>query len=237
MPSPATVARAMELISRGAVNHAYFFSKLESPEWIQPLVANGFFRHPPPARERGDLVHYPTWPESGYLARMAPVAPTQVAEVIGQIPETDNINVHRDLARAAIHLPAKSMARWAGREARWVLRQGRIRLPLGDALGTVVECLASLGEMRAALGLARSILMIRCVNPDHRRSGSGFSQPGRSGVDASNGEQTDEGSEVSAAGGLHGGRALQAASEVYCVRTSIDGFWSGMCRSWPGVME
>ena len=198
MPSPATLARAMELIGRGAVNHAYFFSKLESPEWIQPLVAKGFFRHPPPPQERGDLVHYPTWPESGYLARMASVAPTQVAEVICQIPETDNINVHKDLARAAIHLPAKSMARWAGKEARWVLRQGHIRFPLGDALGTVVERLASLGRIRAAMALARSVLTIRCVDSDHPRSVSESPQPGESSVETSNGEQAnDEGPEVS----------------------------------------
>ena len=193
MPSPATVARALELIGKGAVNHAYFFSNLESHEWIEPLVAEGFFRYPPPPQERSDLVHYPTWPESGYLARMAPVAPTQVAEVIRQIPETDNINVHEDLARAVIHLPAKSMARWAGKEARWVQLQRHIQFPLGNALGDVVQRLVSLGKIRAAMELARSLLTIRCVvDSDHLRSVSDSPQPGGSGVKTSDSEQADE---------------------------------------------
>lgn len=193
MPSSATVARALEIIGRGAVNHAYFFSKLESPDWIQPLVAKGFFRDPPPPRKHGDHVHYPTWPESSYLARMAPVAPDHVAEVIRQIPETDNTSVHTDLARAVINLPAKSMARWAGKEARWVLAQRHIQFPLGNALGAVVERLASLRRMRAALELARPLLAIRrVVNSDHPRFVSGFPQPGGSGVETSDSEHADE---------------------------------------------
>ncbi len=192
MPSPATVARALELIGKGAVNHAYFFSNLESHEWIEPLVAEGFFRHPPPPRKSGDLVHYPTWPESGYLARMAPVAPTEVAEVISQIPETDNINVHEDLARAVIHLPDKSVARWAGKEARWVQLQSHIQYPLSKALGDVIERLVSLDKIRAAMELARSLLTIRCVvDSDHPKAVTGSLQPG-GGANESGSEQADE---------------------------------------------
>ena len=193
MPSPATVAQALELIGKGAVNHAYFFSNLESHEWIEPLVAEGFFRDPPPPRESGDLVHYPTWPESGYLAKVAPVAPTQVAEVIRQIPETDNINVHEDLARAVIHLPAQAMARWAGAEARWVQRQRQIQYPLSKALGDVIERLVSLGRIRAAMELARSLLTLRCVvDPVPPKSVSDLLQPGGSGAKESDSEQADE---------------------------------------------
>ena len=193
MPSPATVARALELIGRGAVNHAYFFSKLESHEWIEPLVDQGFFRDPPPLRERGDLVHYPIWPESEYLARMAPIAPIQVAEVIRQIPETDNINVHRDLARAVIHLPGKQMARWAATEARWVSLQQQIRFPLSEALGTVVERLAGLGETRAAIELARALLTIRCAGDlGHAESVSGPPRFTESDAEISSSDETDE---------------------------------------------
>lgn len=193
MPSPTTVARALEIIGRGAVNHAYFFSKLESPEWIQPLVAKGFFREPPPPRKHGDRLHYPAWPESGYLARMAPVAPDCVAEVIRQIPDTDNINVHRDLARAVIHLPVNAMERWVGKEARWILAQRQIQLPLGRALGAVVERLAGLGRMRAAIELARPLLAIRrVVDSDHPGFVGAFPQPGGSGVETSGSEHADE---------------------------------------------
>ena len=193
MPSPATVAKALELIERGAENHSYFFSKLKSPEWIEPLVEAGFFKDPPPRREHGDYVSYPMWSESKYLERMAAVAPTQVARVIGQIPDTDNISVHEDLARAAVHLEARSMARWATKEARWVSLQRQIQYPLGEALGAVVERLAKLGKTGAALELARSLLAIRCV-VDSDRLGSVREppQPYDSGLERSNGEPADE---------------------------------------------
>lgn len=193
MPSPAAVAKALELIERGAENHSYFFSKLKSPEWIEPLVEAGFFKDPPPPRKHGDYVSYPTWPESKYLERMARVAPTQVARVVGEIPDTDNITVHEDLARAAVHLEARSMAQWATREARWVSLQRQIQYPLGDALGAVVERLAKLGKTAAALELARSLLTIRCVVDT---DGPGLvrepPQPYDSGLERSNGESADE---------------------------------------------
>ena len=171
MPSPEAVKQALALIEKRPVNHSYFFSKLESPDWIEPLVDAGYFADPPPPRFNGDYVSYPAWPESKYLARMAPVAPTQVAEVIGQVPVTDNVSVHRDLARAVIHLSAESMAQWAAKEARWVSRQHQIEYPLGEALGTVIERLARAGRADAAMDLARPLLTIRCV-PDSGRHGS-----------------------------------------------------------------
>ena len=193
MPSPATVAKAVELMGRSAVNHSHFFSKLKSPEWIGPLTAEGFFRDPPPRRVNGDFVRYPAWPESEYLARMAPVAPKRVAEVIGRIPDTDNVSVHEDMARAVIHLGAGSMARWATREARWVSRQRRIEHPLDEALGAVVERLARLGETGAALGLARSLLTMRCV-VDSERLGvvRELGQTYGSGVEGSDGGPENE---------------------------------------------
>lgn len=193
MPSLEAIEQALALIERRPVNRGYFFSKLESPDWIEPLVEAGYFKDPPPPRVNGDFVSYPVWPESKYLARMAPVAPTQVADVIRQIPETDNINVHEDLARAVIHLPAESMVRWAGQEARWVQLQHHIQYPLSKALGDVIERLVSLGKIRAAMELARSLLTIRCVvDSDRAKSVSDALQPGGSGVKESDSEQADE---------------------------------------------
>ena len=193
MPSPATVAKALELIGKGAVNHSYFFSKLESPEWIRPLTEAGFFRDPPPPRVNGDLVSYPTWPESKYLARMAPVAPTPVADVIGRIPDTDNVSVHEDLARAVIHLSPRSMAQWASNHADWISRQPHIDYPLSEALGTVIERLANVGRADAAVDLARSLLAIRCVTDSGRHGSVREPSPAyESGIERSNGESAGE---------------------------------------------
>lgn len=193
MPSPATVARALELIGKGAANHAYFFSELKSPDWIAPLGEAGFFKDPPPPRVSGDYVSYPAWPESKYLARMAPIAPNRVTEVIGLIPATDNITVHEDLARAVIHLSPRSMALWATNEADWISRQPRIDYPLGEVLGAVVERLVGVGKAGAAMELVRSLLTIRCV-VDSRGQGSVRepSQRYETGVESSNSEQEPE---------------------------------------------
>ena len=193
MPSPAAVKQALALIEKRPVNHSYFFSKLESPDWIEPLVDAGYFTDPPPPRFNGDYVSYPVWPESKYLSRMAPVAPTRVAEVIGRIPDTDNVSVHEDLARAAIHLSARSMAQWATKEADWISRQPRIEYPLDEALGTVIDRLARAGKADAAMDLARSLLTIRCVSDSgHASSVREPIQAYDSGVERSNGESAGE---------------------------------------------
>ena len=193
MPSPETVEQALALIERRPVNRGYFFSKLESPDWIEPLVEAGYFKDPPPPRVNGDLVSYPAWPESKYLAGMAPIAPTEVADVIGQIPDTDNVSVHADLARAVVHLSPRAMAQWATDEANWISRQPRLHYPLSEALGAVIERLLDVGKADAAVDLARPLLTIRCVT-DSGRHGS-VREPSHayeSGLEPSSGESAGE---------------------------------------------
>ena len=43
MPSPDVVSRALTLIGKHAGNHNYFFSKLDTPDWIEPLAEAGLF--------------------------------------------------------------------------------------------------------------------------------------------------------------------------------------------------
>lgn len=60
MPSPELVQKALALIERRPVNHAYFFRKLDSPDWIKPLVEAGLFSTPPsPQLVEEDLISFP----------------------------------------------------------------------------------------------------------------------------------------------------------------------------------
>ncbi len=164
MPSPELVAKALTLIERRPVNHAYFFRKLDSPDWIKPLVEAGLFRNPPPPqRVDEDLVSFPPWPESDYLARMAPLAPKDVGAALLEIPATRNESVHMDLARAAAHVPVKMAARWAKKEAAWLSEQDRVHMPIAEALGPVMGRLAESGQVGAAMALAKSLLELRAV--------------------------------------------------------------------------
>ncbi len=171
MPSPELVQKALALIERRPVNHAYFFRKLDSPDWIKPLVEAGLFTNPPsPQRVDEDLIRFPPWPESEYLARMAPLAPREVGEALLGIPATQNESVHMDLARAAAHVPVRMAARWAKKEAGWLSEQDRVHMPIAEALGPVMGRLAKSGQVGPAMALAKSLLELRTVtDSDGRR--------------------------------------------------------------------
>lgn len=164
MPSPDLVERALALIERRPVNHAYFFRKLDSPDWIEPLGAAGLFKRPPPPQPvEEDLISFPSWPESEYLARMAPLAPDEVGAAMLAIPATDNPSVHEDLARAAAHIPVGMAARWAKKEAAWLSGQTHVHLPIADVFGPVIRRLAESEQVEAAIALAKSLLELRVV--------------------------------------------------------------------------
>ncbi len=67
----ATITSACGLIA----NYEYFFARIQSPAWVVPLEARGFFRSPPAVAARGAHVYLPAWAASRYLARMAGQAP------------------------------------------------------------------------------------------------------------------------------------------------------------------
>lgn len=161
MPSREQIRRALALIRKGAAQHDYFFEKLTSPAWLEPLEKAGLFLSPPSAIREGMSVSYPFWTASEYLARIASEAPEQVLSVMEKIPETDNIRVHTDLARAATALPGEAAERWARREIKWLHGQKRIYPPLPRALGALIIHLTSAGQPKTAMTLLRRVLAIR----------------------------------------------------------------------------
>ncbi|MDE0356211.1 MAG: hypothetical protein OXN92_00505 [Gammaproteobacteria bacterium] len=193
MPSADAVIRALALIEKRAINHAYFFAQLDSPDWIEPLRDAGLFRNPPAPRIDGDLISYPPWPESEYLARMASRAPEKVGATILRIPTTENTSVHENLARAAVHLPVEMAVQWAVRETEWLSQQQHIHWPIAEALGPVIEHLCQSGQIETAISLARSLLELRLVvdpapsrskPPQDHESDAGTSDGGSDGEDA-----------------------------------------------------
>ena len=142
MPKTEQVKKALELIRRGSANHEYFFSKLDSPDWIEPLQAEGVFSTPPSVVRDGDTISFPFWPESEYLARMASQDPEKVLAAMERIAETDNIRVHEDYTRAALAMPGPLAARWANRESSWIERQDHLYFMLPLELGKLSAHLA-----------------------------------------------------------------------------------------------
>jgi hypothetical protein len=159
MPSDEAVRRALATIGKRAANYEYIFERLDAPDWMDPLRAAGFFQKPPPAVRTGDMISFPGWPETRYLARVAPQVPDAVLDVLLKLPETDNFRVHDELVTVALALPAPLAARWAKREARWLATQTSFYF-LPEHLGQLVVHLASGGEGAAALQLARRVFEV-----------------------------------------------------------------------------
>lgn len=91
-PPTAEELDRLAVLSARPENRAYFFDRLENPNWVRGLDQRGFFADPPglvPAEEPG-YVRFPPWPEGRYLARVAAEAPDAVASVLQNIPGSEN---------------------------------------------------------------------------------------------------------------------------------------------------
>jgi hypothetical protein len=159
-PTLEQVKKAILLFSHGE-QHRYFFDRLENPEWLTPLKEKRYFSSPPsPIRDesRGTIT-FPPWPESRYLVRMAKLAPEIVAEILFEIPETENSRVHDDIAEALLALPARLAVRMVPKPIEWTRSPFQLLLP--EKLGALVSHLATHGEIEPALRLARALLAVR----------------------------------------------------------------------------
>lgn len=140
----------------------YFFENLDYADWLKPLFENGFFSNPPKTQKdpsRGTTRFLP-WPESRYLVRMASKKPELVLEVVCNIPATDNVAVHEDLAEASLAMPPRLSAAWAEKETGWIKEQNHLISVLPRTLGKLISYLARGGEIKAALDLARALLEV-----------------------------------------------------------------------------
>lgn len=157
MVKPEIVQKALKAIKR-ATDYEYFFDQLSSTDWIEPLWEAGLFRSPYEPIREGEYIRFPQWPESRYLARMAPHAPEIVLKVCLEIPETENIRVHEDLVDAAVKMPPHLSAEFVPKAKVWIETPYPSLLP--EKLGELVAHLSRGGQSVAALDLAQALLMV-----------------------------------------------------------------------------
>jgi len=160
MVSPEVVEKALKEIRKRDANYQYFFSQLKSPDWIEPLFNQGMFQRPLSPKREGDLISFPFWPESSYLARMAPEAPQAVLDVALKIPDTGNVRVHEDLAEAAYGMPADLAARLIKKEIDWIKTQPHLYLLLPELLGKLISHLSRGSQIETALLLTETLLAV-----------------------------------------------------------------------------
>ena len=152
------VEKALSSIKQ-KVDYEYFFSKIQSPEWIEPLLEKGFFKQPPESVIDGNLISFPIWPESQYLVRMAAKDPEVVYKVINKLSDDhDNPRVFCDLVDAAILMPPKISVQLLERAKNWTKSNYKLLLP--EKVGALISHYANGGFMGEALELARTLMDI-----------------------------------------------------------------------------
>lgn len=159
-PTADELERVAILAAR-PVSRAYFFDRLENPNWIAPLAERGLFADPPPpvpANEPG-YVRFPPWPEGRYLVRMASVTPEQVAAVLVTVDISENPVVMRLLMEATGSLP-EAQLRQLSQKIRYWITAPRVEHFVDEAAVVVVHLLDA-GAGEEALEIIASLLEIQ----------------------------------------------------------------------------
>lgn len=141
------------------ISLSYFFGKLTSADWIDPLTKAGCLRTPPLPQETENGIMLPSWPVSQYLARVASQAPDEVLKIILTMEETSNSRVHSDLIDALCAMPRATAAKAKDRVVQWIESTNYLRFP--DEFARLIVHVAKGGRTSAALQIARSLLALR----------------------------------------------------------------------------
>jgi hypothetical protein len=137
---------------------SYFFERLQYPNWLEPLASAGYFRAPPPPdiNSTRNTIGFPHWMAMSFLARIAPIRPARVAEIVASIPETENVRVSAQLIEVILALPSEERVALAPRVQRWV--PGLATYHWGDHVPRLALALLHDGAVDAAFALTESIL-------------------------------------------------------------------------------
>ena len=109
-PTNDLVEKALASVKQ-EIDRRYFFSRLNNPRWLQPLVDRDYFKFPPPALELPDgAIRFPFWPELQYLKNICSEVPEEVVCVVLEIPDVCNHGVYQDILDIALNLPGEQSA-------------------------------------------------------------------------------------------------------------------------------
>ncbi|MXX07016.1 MAG: hypothetical protein F4Z71_09670 [Gammaproteobacteria bacterium] len=96
-PTDELVDNALNSVKTDVERH-HFYTKLENPEWIEPLCERGVFAHPPNTIILPDgYIQYPFWPELQFLKNVTSKSQERVVDTILKIPKTDNPRIYEDV--------------------------------------------------------------------------------------------------------------------------------------------
>ena len=158
MIDASLIAELRERLTRTA-DWEYFFNKLASPEWAEPLFDAGLFGEPYSPIEEGSAYQLPAWPPSMYLARVAEQDPDIIASIVARIPTTENTRIHRDLMEALVPARPETIHSMLPSVKRW-LHSRFMSMILLESAAELVVTLASRGSVAEALDLLENWLSL-----------------------------------------------------------------------------
>ncbi len=129
MVAKADVKQAIALM-HSETEWQFFFEKIDSPDWLQPLIEEGIFKEPENIKIENGIVRILSWPQGKYLIKVASIKPNEVADIIKNISKTDNPNVLEACVDAMIEMPievsaplSKTIKNWLDKEYQYGLFQ------------------------------------------------------------------------------------------------------------------
>jgi hypothetical protein len=169
-PTPEEIERVLARLGQPGAN-AYFFDRLNNPEWVKPLYEHRFFTRPPEAERSVDdgSVSLPDWPEMRFLLRMAPIVPQIVGKIVVDIPDTDNGRVRELLIEAGEHLDRRDSEKLANRVVGWLEDPLTLR-HFAKPVAPLIVHLLQLGCPEPALRLMRRLFATKEPDAPQRLS-------------------------------------------------------------------
>ena len=110
-PTNELIEKALGALEK-ETDRQYFFSRLNNPLWIQPLVERGYFQFPPKVRHLpSGSIQMPAWPELQYLKNVSGDVPDEVANLVLGLPKVNNPSVYNEILEIALQLHGEQTAR------------------------------------------------------------------------------------------------------------------------------
>ncbi len=110
-PDESDLERLTRKMPNTGLAQSYFFDRLIHPGWLEPLRAEGILTRVPALEhdEEEGLIGFPSWPAGPYLLRLSSGGDRHVQEVVADVltalPDTENTQVHAQVAEIALALP------------------------------------------------------------------------------------------------------------------------------------
>ncbi len=137
----------------------YFFSRLASPSWLQPLKEQGFFSNPPTGIKEGNSIMFPVWSLSRYLIKVAGQKPKEVMDIIKNMKESDNFRVWSDFIQCSLKMPSTDAKEIIPLAKEWIKTSYLSLLP--DEIGELCIKLSNEQETESSLELLEALLDVK----------------------------------------------------------------------------